>query len=303
MLTTATCLFALRGVARGIHMAGGFALFGTGGLAAVLLPRAVPAVLGRGLRRLVWASLAVTVLAGGLWFLLESADMAGATNLADLAAALPVVAGSTRFGMLVIGRCAAFLAAALCFQFGWYRAAAMLAGGAVAAEAWLGHGGAMAGAVGNVLLVSSIFHLLGGAAWLGALPALRLALKHLPIAAAGHLARRFSPVGIACVLCIIGSATVQFIFLIGAPRALFTTGYGLTALLKILLLFGLLLLAARNRYRLTPALAAGDEAARRGLLRSVAVEIGLGLALLLAAGMLIQLTPPTMAVMLQQQGG
>jgi putative copper export protein len=303
VLTAATCLFALRGAFRGIHIAGGFALFGTGGLAAVLLPREVPAALGRGLRRLVWASLAVTLLAGGLWFLLESADMAGATDLADLSAALPVVAWSTRFGLLVIGRCAAFVAAALCFQFGWYRVAALLAGGAVAAEAWLGHGGAMAGTVGNLLLVSSIFHLLGGGAWLGALPALRLALKHLSIAAAGRLARRFSPVGIACVLCIIGSATLQFIFLIGSPRALFTSGYGLTALLKILLLLGLVLLAARNRYRLTPALAVGDEAARRMLLRSVAVEIVLGLAVLLAAGILIQLTPPTMAVMLEQQGG
>jgi hypothetical protein len=39
------------------------------------------------------------------------------------------------------------------------------------------------------------------------------------------------------------------------------------------------------------------------LLRSVAVEIVLGLAVLLAAGILIQLTPPTMAVMLEQQGG
>jgi hypothetical protein len=43
--------------------------------------------------------------------------------------------------------------------------------------------------------------------------------------------------------------------------------------------------------------------ARRTLLRSIGAEIFVGILALLAAGFLIQETPPAMALMLKQQGG
>jgi len=275
-------------------MAASFSLFGTLGLSAVLLPP------GRthGISPLAWGSFLVLILAGATWFVLQAADMSGAQDWTDVWTALPIVAGSTRFGTLLIGRVAAAALAILLFQCGFKRFPALAAGAAVAAEAGLDHGGAMAGTVGNILLVSAVIHLLCGGAWLGALPALRLALARLPMSEAARLAARFSPVGIACVAGMIVSAVVQFIYLVGSPAALFQSAYGLTVAFKILLLSFLVALAAVNRYRFTPQLAAGQQVARARLLRSVSVEIALGLLALLAAGWLLQLTPPAMALML-----
>ena len=165
------------------------------------------------------------------------------------------------------------------------------------------HGGAMTGAIGTILLIASICHLLSGGVWLGSLPALWLAIKRLPLEEAGEMAWRFSPIGIACVIGLIASASAQYAFLIGTPRSLLNNGYGLLASFKIVLLLGLVALATLNRQKLTPALLAGDGSARRVLLRSVQMEVALGLFVLLAAGLLLQLTPPSMALMLHQQGG
>lgn len=299
MLSLPETLPILRGLARGIHMAASFSLFGTLGLSAVLLP---PGHI-RGVAPLAWGSFLVLILAGAVWFILQAADMSGAQDWEDVVTALPIVAGSTRFGTLLIGRVAAAALAILLFQCGFKRFAALAAGGAVAAEAWLDHGGAMAGSVGDILLVSAVIHLICGGIWLGALPALRLALGRLPLAEAARLAARFSPIGIGCVAGMIASAVVQFIFLVGSPFTLFSSAYGLTVAFKILLLSFLVCLAAVNRTLFTPQLAAGQQLARARLLRSVSVEIALGLCALLAAGWLLQLTPPTMALMLNSQGG
>jgi putative copper resistance protein D len=294
----------LRALARGLHLAGSFGVFGTVLLTVLFVPPEAP-LLRLALRRLAWGSLGVALTAGLAWFVLQSADMAGTTNLADLWQALPVVAETTRFGNLLIGRAVVLLTAALCFQFAGARSlgawmGTALAALAVAAEAWLDHGGAMTGTVGSVLLVSDIAHLLSAAAWLGSLPALWLAIDRLPLDLAARIAWRFSPFGVFCVLVLIGSALVQFIVLIGAPAALVSTGYGAVVMVKILLFLLLLGLAAANRYQLAPALFT-QPTARTALRRSIGAEIALGMAVLLAAGVLLNLTPPTMAAMLRQE--
>jgi putative copper resistance protein D len=281
-------------------MAGSFTLFGTCLTTAFLLPRESPAKLRRALKTLACTSFLLLLLSAAAWFLLQTADMAAASDFADIWSAIPIVATATRFGQLLIARTAAAGIAILFFQLGVPKPAALVAGLSVIAEAWLGHGGAMTGPIGNLLLIASIIHLAGGGAWLGSLPALRLALKHLPIAQAATAAQKFSPLGIACVLGITISAAAQFFFLVRTPAALFNNAYGLTLCAKIALLAALITLAALNRTRLTPALATGAEPARAQLLRNVATEIALGLFILLAAGLLLQLTPPTMAYMLNQ---
>jgi copper resistance protein D len=275
-------------------MAGSYALFGTMLLSAFFLPGTTPPM-----KRLAWASLAVVLAAGIAWFLLQSADMASAGNFAQTFAALPIVVQWTQFGHLILLRALLSILAVLSFQAGYPRIAALFGGAAIVAEAWLGHGGAMTGTIGTALLISSILHLSAGAAWLGSLPALFLMIALLPPTEAATLARRYSPFGIACVLALIASAIVQFIFLIGSPSALFTSLYGRVALVKILLLAGLILLAALNRYRLAPALLdASRPDAKTKLLTSIGAEIALGLTALLAAGLLLNLAPPTMATML-----
>jgi len=282
-------------------MAGSFSLFGTCLGTALLLPAQVPPHLDRSLKHLAWISFCLLLLTGAVWFLLQTADMAGAQNFADVWSAIPIVATATRFGQLLIGRTVAAFAAIILFQGGFPKSAALIACLALIAEAWLGHGGAMTGELGDLLLITSIIHLASGGAWLGALPALRLALKHLPIPDAACAARIFSPLGILCVLGIIFSAAVQFFFLVRAPAALYDNVYGVIVFTKILLLLALVALAAINRTRLTPAIATGAEPARTQLMRNITTEIVLGFLVLLAAGLLLQLTPPTMAFMLNQQ--
>ncbi|RYI99264.1 MAG: c-type cytochrome, partial [Acetobacteraceae bacterium] len=70
------------------------------------------------------------------------------------------------------------------------------------------------------------------------------------------------------------------------------TAYGRVAAAKLGLLAVLLGFAAVNRYRLAPALRrTAPDAARRRLVRSIAVQTGFGLAAVLAAGLLSELPP------------
>ena len=291
-----------RAVARGLHMAGSYALFGTILLTAFLVPAdAEPQVIAA-LKRFAWGSLAVTLAAGAAWLLLQAADMASATDFNDMLTALPIVIRSTRFGHVLILRMILSVGAACCFQWRYFRLAAALGGIAVLAEAWLGHGAAMSGGTGAILLVSSLVHLAGGAAWIGSLPALLIAIAKLPQRAAAKVAKQYSPLGIACVLAIVISALIQFILLIGSAAALMNTLYGRVACLKILALAALIGLAAANRYRLAPALLRLQYPdARNRMLWSIGFEIVLGMTALLAAGLLLNLAPPTMAAMLRMQ--
>lgn len=280
-----TTLLVLRGACRGLHLAGYFAAFGTMFLSAALLRGvSVP-----GLKKMAWAGFGLALLAGAGWLLLQTAYFASAQSLADVLAAVPLVAQDTRFGSLLLGRLAVLLLAALLFQFNRPRLAALLGFGGVLAQAWLSHGGAMAGWQGHVLLETSILHLAAASLWLGTLPALFLAIVRVP--EPGPLAHRYGPFGIGCVAALLLTAVIQYILLIVRPVALFTSGYGAVALGKILLLAVLIALAARNKLRLTPAL----PSTRPALLRAIGAEIFLGLLVLLAAGILLQLEPPAMA--------
>jgi putative copper resistance protein D len=276
-----------RGLARGLSMAGFYGVFGTACLSATLL-RGQPVRLGR----LIALSLGLALLASAAWFLLQTQDFASATNWPDELAALPIVANDTRFGLLTLGRCTALLAAAALWCLSARRAACLVGLAAVAAESWLGHGGSMSGTVGAVLLVTSLAHLAAGGVWLGALPAFALALRRLGDAEAAALARGFSPIGIACVVLLLITAGIQYVILIWRPGSLVTTAYGLAASAKILGFAALIGIAAGNR-----AIARRLPADPGRLRARIAIEIALGLAVLIAAGLITQFEPPTMARM------
>lgn len=280
-------LLVLRGACRGLHLAGYFTAFGAMFLPAALLRGENV----QGLKLLAWAAFLLASLAGAAWFLLQTVYFASAQSFADVTAAIPLVALDTRFGGLFLGRLAALLLAVLLFHGNQPRLAASLGFGGVVAEAWLGHGGAMAGWEGDILLGTSILHLAAAALWLGTLPALLIAVSKM--LDPKPLARRYAPLGTGCVVLLLLTALVQYILLIGRPAEFFTSGYGALALVKIFLLAMLIALAARNRLRLVPAL----PSARPALLRAIGMEMLLGLLALLAAGILLQLAPPAMAAM------
>ena len=129
--------------------------------------------------------------------------------------------------------------------------------------------------------------------WLGALPGI------LARAQAGgpHLAtilHRFSTMATPLVAALVLTGSALAVVQLGRPEALTETAYGRLLATKLVAVLALLALAAVNRFRLTPAIAAGAAGAERRFRRSVAAEIALGLVILaLASG--FRLTPPPRA--------
>jgi putative copper export protein len=80
--------------------------------------------------------------------------------------------------------------------------------------------------------------------------------------------------------------------LLGGFGALWGSAYGRCAMLKLALVACLLSLAAFNKWRLTPRLAAGDALALKALRLSICVEMILGAAILGVTAALTTLTGP-----------
>jgi copper resistance protein D len=284
---------------RGATDAAVLGTFGTLFLAWLLAPPAlalaeVAATLRSSLRRqgVGWAVAAVGLLL--LWLVFVAQSLSEAAGLPALTAAIGTVAAETQFGHLVLATLVCLLLTIvaglvpLCRDHPVW--GVMPAAGADVLQALHGHALGM----GKPLtVIAECAHLLAAGAWLGALPAFWLLARRLPLGGVLILARRFSPLGFACVLVLAVTAFLQGWVLIGGFGALGGTAYGWMALLKLLLFVLLLGLAAVNRQSLTPSLARAGaaEAARRRLLATVAMEVTLGLAAILAAGLLASLEP------------
>ncbi|MCB8883834.1 CopD family protein [Acidisoma cellulosilytica] len=239
------------------------------------------------------ASLALVVLA--VWLVLIAQSLAEVTGFAPTVGAVWTVIGSTSFGHIVIAEAAMLVAvlATLALPEPWDRSALAFGAMLTALQACHGHAFGM----GNPLLLACLVaHLLAAGVWLGSLPALAISLARLPHPVAARLAQRFSPVGITCVSILAVTALYQGWVLIGSWGLLASSAYGWAALLKILLFALLLALAGFNRIYATPRLALmkTDGAGRPALLYAVGLEIGLGIAIILAAGLLASLPPPGM---------
>ncbi|MGI4942689.1 MAG: CopD family protein [Janthinobacterium lividum] len=288
-------------LARSASVAALLSVFGTLVFLRWVLPRALQQVppeqaacIAARLRRLARLGGLAWAPATLAWVLLQSAEMAGATTPAGVLAALPVVATGTAFGRLLGMQALALLAGLAVLGGGgpareWVALA--LVGLATALQARHGHAASMY-AGPSWLLLSAVLHLLAAGAWLGGLLPLLLVVQMAPRRAGAAAARWFTPLGKACVLVMAGSALFQGWVLIAGLAGLVGTPYGWVALTKIALLGVLVTFALANRYRFAPALL-GDrpDAARRSLRRSLALQTGFGLAVLLAAAVLSGLEP------------
>jgi putative copper export protein/mono/diheme cytochrome c family protein len=291
MISLATVMAMMRG----LHLAACLSLLGTVGFVVWMLRAAgeAPVVLRRRLTRLGWISGLVALLAGAAWFTLQSAAIADAGTLSDLADALPVVALHTRFGNVLLVRLGLLAVATLLVRqggFGRYVALILVTAG-LGLQGLIGHAGATEGAIGDGLVVSESLHLFAASVWLGALLPLWFSLRTLEPVAAAAVCERFSPIGLACVLVLAGTGFAQGMALIGGLPALFGTAYGHVALLKITLFLIALALAAVNRLWLTDRLAAGAVGGCRNLMVSVCVETCLGLAIVAAAAFMASCPP------------
>jgi putative copper export protein/mono/diheme cytochrome c family protein len=289
MMATAIIVTVLRGV----HITALVSLFGTLLFITVLVD---DVRLRRVLRRVARISAVCALLAGLAWLVVETSVIAGADSVATTLRAVPVVAFQTHYGRWFVGRCV-LLAVVVWLPFGQRAAlviALALAGVALAMQPLLGHAGAIGGVVGAELIASETLHLLAAGAWLGGLLPLFIAVRMLPHEGAASACRGFTPIGLAAVLLLAGTAVVQVVELMGGLPGLFGTSYGHVALVKLALFVVLLSLAGLNRLVLTERLANDPSGATRwhmGL--SILCEMVLGVAVIVAAGLLASLTPGT----------
>ncbi|WP_017504255.1 CopD family protein [Brevundimonas aurantiaca] len=175
----------------------------------------------------------------------------------------------------------------------------------MATLAWLGHGAATEGPGRWLHLVADIVHVLAAALWLGALAAFWLMLSRRSAratdAAMFHQALKgFSGLGTLAVGLLTASGLVNTTFTVGMAnlRLAPDTAYGQLLIVK-LVLFGLMLvLAASNRFALTPALGRSLQtvdarmASLGRLKRSVILESVVGAALVAVVAILGIQPPP-----------
>jgi putative copper resistance protein D len=238
----------------------------------------------------LWSALAALVLVTG-HFLFEPARMGG-----DLAAmkdpALRAFVLQSPLATAFVWRAGGLsvLIAGLAWASPAGRAIALL--GALAlliAFAQVGH---TANSSSRVLLASILLvHISIVAFWFGALPPLRrIALRESPQSAA-RVIETFSSIAIVLVPLLAVAGVALAVVLLGQWSNL-RTPYGRIIVLKVMLFAGLMLLAALNRRRYVPALAAGTPRAARDFSRSVVAEYILIAAALASTAALTTLYSP-----------
>jgi putative copper export protein/mono/diheme cytochrome c family protein len=248
-------------------------------------------------RLLLLALLSVAAcLAGTLvWLVAQAAYMADAESLYEAFGAVPKVLAKTTFGHVVISQLAALFGWA--GLLGWRdrparpTAALCVATLAVALES--GHSHAFSMVPGpSLLLACDILHLLAAGAWLGGLIPLLMLVRMAPPKAGAVAARWFSPLGQWCLAALVATAAFQGWVLVASIPGLVGTAYGWMVLVKLALFGTLFCFACANRYRFAPALLRDDaESARRVLVRSISVQTGFALAIVVAAVVLSELPP------------
>ncbi len=207
--------------------------------------------------------------------------------------------------------------------------AAVLAGGAALGTALLltsalsGH--AVSGRLTGAAVVADVVHLAGISVWLGGLTVLVVALLRTGDATvADPVVARFSKVALTAVAVIAVSGTFQSWRQVGSLEALTGTTYGRLLLIKLALFAVLIGLASWSRQwvrqrsagrRPVVAVSPGPGAVARsapgttiaGLRRTVAVEVGVAIAVLAVTALLVNAPPARGAVerpySVQEQAG
>ena len=262
----------------------------SGGLLFRALVADPPAALRRSLQRVAAAGTGLAALQLGLrGALLADAPLGGLVSPAtwrlavttSVAPSLALSCCGLLAGMVALGQRGT----------GWRLAGVGAAVAAVAGLCLTGHAATASPRWTAVPLLAA--HTLAVAFWLGAFWPL-LVLAQGPAAIAGHACRRFSRLAVPCVVVLVGTGVGLAALQLGHWDALLQTQYGILVMGKLGLLAVLILLAAWNRNRLTPALLAGAPRAALHLRASIAAEAVLA-AVVLALTAALTFTPPPRA--------
>jgi putative copper resistance protein D len=145
---------------------------------------------------------------------------------------------------------------------------------------------------GRAMLVGlTSLHYLATAAWIGGLPYLLLAMKRVSDAEARvRISQRFSRLAQSSVAVLFLAGLGMTLVYVGSWNALYGTAYGIMVSTKIVL-FGCLLLLGTANYYIAKGAGAASPAGATSLSRFGEVEIGIGLAVILAAASLTSQPP------------
>lgn len=273
---------------------------------------ALAATLRRRFAWSAWISLAFCVLSGASWFVLTATSMSG-QPLSQIYSqdVLWTVLSQTDFGndwfvRLVVACALGGTIVPLLSKNGptspsLKTIAAVLAAALVGSLAFAGHAIGAEGAEGIIHPVADVLHLIAAAAWAGSLVPLALLLAtagqdSTSLGMARTATLRFSTLGIVSVATLLVTGIVNTWYLAGSIDALTETDYGRLLVIKIVLFFAMVGVAAINRLRLTPRLVADENAkatqrARRALCRNATIETALGAAVLAIVAALGTLPP------------
>lgn len=253
-----------------------------------------PRVLGRVLGVLAAGGL----LLSGLWLLASAADMAGTPLLSPGWSVIGILLKDTPIGAVLAVRAGALLLILPLLFWrgkGWNKVVSLPAAIAAATLAWPGHAAASEGLAGSAHRVADALHVLAAAGWFGALLALLGAvLAGRRIGQIAAMLERFSTFGTLFVATLIVTGAFNAVMIVGLAQlpALLHSLYGWLLFAKLALFGAMLLLAAANRWWLTPGLERGDTRAALAHLRlSLLVETGLALIILGLVAVLGMLDP------------
>jgi putative copper export protein/mono/diheme cytochrome c family protein len=265
--------------ARAIHFAAQISLAGIFGFVALVAApayartgSAMPVDLRRKLGFIAAGSLVLTLISAIPWLLFVARSMSGKPVSVVLTQGIVgTVLTDTQFGHAWVLRFG-FMVLLIPFivALGRRRAldamATSLGAALLAATAWQGHAGAEQSFQGIVHVCADAIHLVVAGLWLGALLplALLLAAAHRESDRRGAIVAQaatvaFSSLGLSCVAALLITGTISTWFLVGSVPALIGTLYGELLLLKIALFAVMVTVAAINRLRLLPRLAATDH--------------------------------------------
>jgi putative copper resistance protein D len=174
---------------------------------------------------------------------------------------------------------------------------------ALATLAWTGHGAMDEGSRRYQHFTSDIVHLLGAGSWLGALAAFALLLRStkltgdLQIRLLARTLTGFESAGTLIVATLAITGIVNYLMVVGpAFETLTSSTYGALLSLKVFLFAGMLVLAAVNRFHLSPLLERSIQAgthtvAINALRRSMILELSVAVIIMGLVAWLGTLSP------------
>ena len=289
-------MIALLGAARALHFASLMVIFGAGTY-LWLLRRAMPTAAAQvALSRCLFPGAAVLALGSAIVSVVVlSIELGDESSAVDTPSVLREILMTTGFGRIFLARLAALivLCVVACRPAASTRIAApALAAFLLASAALTSHAAASGSDAAGVLPRASndAVHLLAGGFWLGGLVALAsVARRHRrhpqKLVAALQL---FSAWGTCAVAILVVTGFLNAATIALAASSNLSDAYGGMLLTKMTLALGMVVLAAFNRWRVTPALENEPAAAKRragdhlGL--TVTAEILLGFAVVGVAG-------------------